>query len=149
MAQVQLTEGVSVVSLHNIPSDGRILSVLLKRLGESGVNLDMISQSTPISSAISVSFTILDCDLVNTLKVLNDDEFEKKLRPLVSSENSKILLFDPEMNKKCGVAAAVIDALTSRGIEILMITTSELEISIAVPRIRQLDAVEAVNALIK
>ena len=143
--RLQLTEGVSVVSLPQIPANGLLTAKLLARLGDAGIILDMISQSTPSSSQVSISFTILDADLVATLKVLREPEFEGKLKPLISSENTKIQLYDPQMDQKSGVAAAVLGAIVEQGIEILLITTSDLDISVAIPGVRQMDAINAIK----
>lgn len=145
--RLQLTEGVSVVSLPQVPADGLLISKLLTRMGEADIILDMISQTAPSSNQISLSFTILDADLVATLKVFREPEFEGKLKPLISSENTKIQLFDPQMDQKSGVAAAVIGSIIAQGIEILLITTSDLDISVAIPGVRQLDAIAGIKAV--
>jgi aspartate kinase len=65
---------------------------------------------------------------------------------LVSGGYSKINLFGEEMVTSCGVAARALAALAGAGIEIVLITTSDLDISLL---IRQQDEDTALNALHK
>ena len=51
---------------------------------------------------------------------------------LVSGGYSKINLFGEEMVTSCGVAARALNALAMAGIEVLLITTSDLDISLLV-----------------
>jgi aspartokinase len=65
---------------------------------------------------------------------------------LVSGGYSKINLFGEEMVTSCGVAARALAALAGAGIEIVLITTSDLDISLL---IRQQDEDTALDALHK
>ena len=65
---------------------------------------------------------------------------------LVSGGYSKINLFGEEMVTSCGVAARALAALDGAGIEIVLITTSDLDISLL---IRQQDEDTALDALHK
>ena len=52
--------------------------------------------------------------------------------PLISSGYSKINLFGEEMVTSCGVAALALRTLRDAGIEVVLITTSDLDISLRV-----------------
>ena len=54
--------------------------------------------------------------------------------PLISSGYSKINLFGEEMVTSCGVAALALRTLRDAGIEVVLITTSDLDISLLVRR---------------
>ena len=66
--------------------------------------------------------------------------------PLVSGGYSKINLFGEEMVTSCGVAARALAALAGANIEIVLITTSDLDISLL---IRQQDEDSALEVLHK
>ena len=66
--------------------------------------------------------------------------------PLVSGGYSKINLFGEEMVTSCGVAARALAALSGANVEIVLITTSDLDISLL---IRQQDEDAALEALHK
>mgnify|MGYP001783124615 FL=1 len=55
-----------------------------------------------------------------------------KASPLISVGYSKLNLFGEEMVTSCGVAARALNALAMAGIEVLLITTSDLDISLLV-----------------
>ena len=55
-----------------------------------------------------------------------------KAAPLLSVGYSKLNLFGEEMVTSCGVAARALNALAAAGIEVLLITTSDLDISLLV-----------------
>ena len=57
---------------------------------------------------------------------------EGKSSPLISVGYSKLNLFGEEMVTSCGVAARALSALAKAEIEVLLITTSDLDISLLV-----------------
>ena len=57
---------------------------------------------------------------------------DAKAAPLLSVGYSKLNLFGEEMVTSCGVAARALNALAAAGIEVLLITTSDLDISLLV-----------------
>ena len=71
---------------------------------------------------------------------------DAKASPLISVGYSKLNLFGEEMVTSCGVAARALAALAGANIEIVLITTSDLDISLL---IRQQDEDAALEALHK
>jgi len=57
---------------------------------------------------------------------------DAKASPLISVGYSKLNLFGEDMVTSCGVAARALNALAMAGIEVLLITTSDLDISLLV-----------------
>lgn len=109
------------------------LSEALQLFAENGVVVDMICQSAPRGASIDFSFTT------------NTDYFETAMKtikayqaaagaavPLISSGYSKINLFGEEMVTSCGVAARALTALADAQIDVALITTSDLDISLLV-----------------
>ena len=90
----------------------------------------MISQTAPKGSVNTLSFTVADEHVPQVLAVLN--EMNTGIRPMVSTGNVKIALYGEEMPSKVGVAAGAFALLNKAGIDILLITTSEVDISIVV-----------------
>ncbi len=145
VTNLTVTENVSVLSFHRMPDDGKLICALLEKLDEASVNIDAISQTAPYSHNINLSFSISDNDLVTTLTAIN--EMAKKhpeIKPMVSSENCKLQLFGDDMRTMHGVASAAISAVANAGVDIQLITTSEVDISILVSGSR---VQEAMNAL--
>jgi len=133
VTQIDVCEDVAVVTLTNMPLS---LSVAVKAFGQmasTGVNIDMISQTSPVGDRVSISFTCPDRDL---LKVLDIAKGIKKSHPkvssLVSSGNAKLSLYGEEMREEAGVFARAIRALDLVKVEPQLITTSEIDISLLV-----------------
>ena len=101
---------------------------------ETGVVVDMISQSAPHGTTIDFSFTASSSDLPLVMKAISAANLDKdaKASPLISVGYSKLNLFGEDMVTSCGVAARALNALAMAGIEVLLITTSDLDISLLV-----------------
>ena len=97
------------------------------------VDVDMISLAPVQSSKTSLSFTIVDDDLVKILSYtsgLGDSD----IRPIVSSGNCKISIDDAGMEHCPGVAAGIFSKVAAAEADIRLITTSEAQVSILVAK---------------
>ena len=110
----------------------------------AGIVVDMICQSAPRGEAVDFSFTTSYANFAAVMKAL--PEAAKVHPPLISGGYSKINLFGEEMVTSCGVASRALSALAGENIEIALITTSDLDISLL---IRQQDEDAALAALTK
>ena len=104
----------------------------------------MICQSAPRGSAVDFSFTTSYDNFAAVMRAL--PATAKANPPLVSGGYSKINLFGEDMVTSCGVGARALAALAGASIEIVLITTSDLDISLL---IRQQDEDAALEALHK
>ena len=95
-----------------------------------------------IDAAVDFSFTTSYDNFAAVMKAI--PAAAKANPPLISGGYSKINLFGEEMVISCGVAARALAALAEAGVEIALITTSDLDISLLV---RQQDEDAALNAL--
>ena len=93
----------------------------------------MISKATPTREYASLSFTTSDDQLAQVLAMTNEIRSKyPTLKPIVSSSNVKLSLFGEDFPKYPGIAAQVFHALSQKGIELLLITTSDVDISLLV-----------------
>lgn len=130
ISKINQTENVAVVSLDKAPSDIRFLNKLFCSVSEKGINIDMISQTAPKGNKISLSFTIDEKDMAELLSVLTKLDI-KGMITSVSAGNAKLSLYGKEMPCRVGVAADVFSCLFENNIDVLLITTSEVDISMA------------------
>ena len=114
----------------------------LQVFAEAGIVVDMICQSAPRGSSVDFSFTTSYDNFASVMKAM--PAAVKSNPPLISGGYSKINLFGEEMVTSCGVAARALSALADAGVEIALITTSDLDISLLV---RQQDEDAALSAL--
>ena len=90
----------------------------------------MICQSAPRGSAVDFSFTTSYDNFAAVMRAL--PAAAKGQSPLVSGGYSKINLFGEDMVTSCGVGARALAALAGASIEIVLITTSDLDISLLI-----------------
>ena len=114
----------------------------LEVFAKAGIVVDMICQSAPRGAEVDFSFTTSYANLPAVMAAL--PEAAKAHPPLISGGYSKVNLFGEEMVTSCGVAARALRALAGAGVEIALITTSDLDISLLV---RQQDEDTALEVL--
>lgn len=133
ISKITMTDGVAVVSLENVSADINFLSYLFGELRQSGINVDMISQTAPRGMTNSIIFTVIQSKVADLLKITkNIEQKYAKVKTMISLGNVKFCMFGEDMPTKVGVAAGVFDSLKKHGVELLLITTSDVDISIVV-----------------
>lgn len=115
----------------------------LQNLASAGVVVDMISQTAPFGNHIHFSFT---ADFLHFDATIHTIGGKDDAKPMISGGYSKINLYGQEMVESVGVAARALDALAQGGVDIVLITTSDLDISLLV---RQEDEDVALQTLQK
>lgn len=131
--QITYASDVTLITLSSLPCDSRAVASVLTALSDSGVNVDMISQTAPQGGSIRLSFTISDTSLADALAVLARVRQENPdISPEILPGNAKLAFYDPNMVHTPGVAAQVFSLLSEADIQIMLVTTSEVDISILV-----------------
>lgn len=145
VSKLSVCEDIALVTFNRIGADLKFISAVFTDFSKEGVVIDMISQSTPTGDLMNVSFTVAGADLVKVLALTNRYKAQyPNIKPLVSSGNSKLQLFGEEMREMSGVAAKAISTVAEMGASVLMITTSEVDISLLLSGGNQpLEALEA------
>ena len=118
------------VTLKDIPKDVNILSSIFEAIGSKRVNIDMISQSSPVDGMVSVSFTIPKESLKDSLKIIDKLTVDNKV--IVDEDITKFSMVGLGMKTTSGVAARMFRVFSKNNIEIKMITTSEIRITCAI-----------------
>lgn len=149
ISELTITENITLVTLENIPINDKVIANIFTSLANADLNIDMISQTSPLKGNISISFTLKDDDLftaIQTLKIYKKDI--PNLRIDVNSNNTKLSLYDDNMKFSCGVAAKTMTLLSEANIDIKMITTSEIDISYLIYASDQKIAIKILNEII-
>jgi aspartate kinase len=135
----------AMVTVTNLPYDIKAISEIFKSLADRQINVDMISQTTPINNLLNVSFTIPKGDLPAALDSLEKlkgrfGQFEIE----TDTEVTKLSVVGIGMRSQPGVAARMFSALADNNIDIKIITTSEIRISCTIDPKDQDSAVAAI-----
>ncbi len=118
---------------------------LFKLLSDNNINIDIIVQAFGETSIKNITFTVKMTDLNRTLKILNENKEKINAKEILHAENlSKVSIVGVGIANKPGVAADMFEALYEKNINMHMITTSEIKISVLV---NIEDANTAVNAI--
>ncbi|GGJ70783.1 aspartate kinase [Anoxybacillus voinovskiensis] len=140
---IAFEDKVTRVTVQHLPKGLQTLPTIFTALANRGINVDIIIQSTTASETTSVSFSIRTEDLQETLEVLQslegiDVEHESQL--------AKVSIVGSGMISNPGVAAQMFQVLAAEGIEVKMVSTSEIKISTVIAQEKMVAAVEALHA---
>jgi aspartate kinase len=134
---------ITVVDLPDIPG---VASDIFGRLANVGVNVDMIVQSAAIDKKNDISFTVTKNDMKKTLLELDKIIAKFKASNVICDEHvAKISIIGVGMKNNPGVAAKMFDILSKKGINIEMISTSEIKISCIIDEDKVIKAVEELH----
>lgn len=132
------------VTIKDIYSDINILSNLFEALASKRISIDMISQTAPIDGKVNVSFTIPKQNIEECLNII--DDFAERENVYVDKDIDKFSVVGIGMKASSGVAAKMFKLFSDNGIEVKMITTSQIRITCA---IKQSDTQKAVDLVIR
>ena len=130
VSKISITYNVALVTIDKLPNNTKIISELFNTIAQRKINIDMISQAPPFRGSISISFSLPSEDLVDALSALNEFKRNAKdLRIEIDADNTKLQVFGEGMRNLPGVAARLFTLLANEGVEIKLVTTSEVDIS--------------------
>ena len=141
-----VTKNESLVSIKEIPDQPGTSLTIFEKIAVENITVDMIVQNIGLDGKANISFTVLDDDLPVT-----QDAVRKALDQLGSGQLecrqdvSKVSVVGLGMAQQTGVADHMFRTLAAAGINIQMITTSEIKISVLVERERAEEALRLVH----
>jgi aspartate kinase len=147
---VSLDKNQARVTLAAVPDHPGVAAKIFKALGDAAINVDMIVQTASHGSglpATDISFTLDKPDLLKTQKVLGAIKGDIGYREVISDENiGKLSIVGVGMRSHSGVAAKMFEALANSGVNIQMISTSEIKISVVIDLAKGEGAMQALHA---
>lgn len=122
------------VTLRNLPDVPGVAAKVFGPLADNAVNVDMIVQNlSPDRQKTDLTFTVPRTDLPKTLEVLKKTAAELTGMQVESSADvAKISIIGIGMRSYVGVASKMFKTLAEKGINIQVITTSEIKVSVLV-----------------
>lgn len=147
---VSLDKNQAKVTLVGVPDKPGVAARIFKAIGDAGVNVDMIVQNISHGSgapATDLSFTVDKPDLPRAQKTL--DALKPDIgfgRILATEKIGKLSIVGVGMKSHTGVAGRMFDTLAREGVNIDMISTSEIKISVVVDLGKAEQAMRAVHA---
>ena len=137
------------ITVRGVPNTPGSAARVFEVVAEVGANIDMIVQNVPVedNSRANITFTLPEGDAQRALDALEAHREEIQYKELrYNPDIGKLSLIGAGMRTTPGVSATLFGALSQAGINIDLISTSEIRISV-VTRLEDLDrAVQAVHS---
>ena len=147
ITNISVSYNIALVTVDSLPNNNNVISGIFNSIAQQKINIDMISQTPPYRGTISLSFSIPSEDLVKAIGALNALKKDvPSLRVEVDADNTKVSIYGKEMNNLPGVAARLFTTMAKNGIDVKLVTTSEVDISYL---IYEKDVDRAINAIKK
>ena len=122
------------VTVHGVPDKPGIAYAILGPIADAGINVDVIVQNVSHDGTTDLSFTLGRGDLKRALKMLNDQVKPAIKCKAITGDDSmaKVSIVGLGMRSHTGIAASMFRTLAEEGINIQMISTSEIKISVVI-----------------
>ena len=137
---------VAKITVVGIPDRPGIASSIFESLAEAGISVDTIVQNASIENITDLTFTVAKGDLAKAMKVVKPiAESIDAWQCASDSKLGKVSVIGTGMQNTPGFAARMFSALSQEGINIQLITTSEIRITCIIDEARVSEAVRALH----
>ena len=143
-------ERVARLSVVGVPDRPGIAAAIFLPLAEADIAADVIIQTASHEGATDVSFTVSTADSRRATEILQGVAREMGARTVLEEDGlAKVSVVGSGIRGQPGVAATMFDTLAKNGINIEMISTSEIRITCIIKADRVADAVRALHQAFK
>lgn len=150
--QKRLVSGIAfsreeaIISLGGIPKQIGIEGHILDKISQANIEIDMIAQNTAAQDSVDFTFTVHRREHQKALKIVEDLKNELNINSIKTNPKvAKISLVGIGMRSQTGVASTMFSSLGKAGINIQMITTSEIRISVIIDEVHLEQGVRVIH----
>lgn len=147
---VSLDKNQAKLTIVAVPDRPGVASQMFTALAKQAINVDMIVQNVSRHSdkpVTDLSFTVEKADLLKSQKVIEGLKKDIGYRELTTDESiGKLSIVGVGMRSHSGIAAKLFETLAAHGINIDMISTSEIKVSVVIDIAKGEEAAKAVHA---
>ncbi len=137
------TARISVIGVEDKPG---VAFKIFHRLAKNNINIDIILQSVGRDGSKDISFTVAGDDLQEAVKVLEESKKALTIKEVKFNEKvAKVAVVGAGMMSNPGVASQMFEALYNNNVNINMISTSEIRISVLIDEKDVDKAVQAIH----
>lgn len=135
------------LTVLGVPDRPGIAYAILKPISEANIEVDMIIQNQSVAGTTDFTFTVSRNDCEKALTILNTHATEMGAKEVLSDKGIvKVSLVGIGMRSHSGVAARMFEVLYNEGINIEMISTTEIKISVVIREGELERAVQSLHA---
>jgi len=121
------------ITIVGVPDKPGVAAQIFGTVAEAHINVDMIIQNISHTAMTDLSFTVPRADLKKAVPIIETVAKDIQAKSVsVTEAIAKVSLIGVGMRSHSGVAAKMFDVLSREGINIMMISTSEIKISCVV-----------------
>lgn len=121
------------IAVMRVPDKPGIAAKILSPLSDANISVDMILQNVSEEGYTDFTFTVTKADFKKALAITKETAREVEAKEVLTDENiSKISIVGVGMRSHAGVATKMFQVLARENINIQMISTSEIKISVVV-----------------
>ena len=144
---VAADRNVAKITLAGVPDRPGIAAALFEPLAQEGISVDTIVQNASLERTTDLTFTVARTDLKRAVEVVEPLSKSIGSQGVVTAERlAKVSVVGTGMQNAPGYAASMFKALYEAGINIEMITTSEIRITCLIDEEQVPNAVQALHA---
>ena len=133
IAGIAFNRDEAKLTVRGVPDQPGVAYKILGPIGEANIEVDMIVQNIATDGTTDFTFTVNRGDYAKALKTLEKTSDELGAREVIGDKRIvKISLVGVGMRSHAGIASQMFEALSKEGINIQMISTSEIKISVVV-----------------
>ncbi|MCL2469334.1 MAG: aspartate kinase [Alphaproteobacteria bacterium] len=126
--------GIAKITLHGLPDQPGVAANVLGVLARAGFNVDMIAQASAGDGYdASISVTVVRAEMERAVETLRSEQDSLKFSTIITNDNvAKIRIVGMGMRTRHGIAALMFQALAEKSINIYLIETSEISITVLI-----------------
>jgi aspartate kinase len=118
------------LTISRVPDKPGIAAKIFMPISDSGIVIDMIIQNTRAGDLTDMTFTVPRTDYKKALGILQEVAADIGAEEVSSADNiAKVSIVGVGMRNHSGIASTMFHVLANEGINIMMISTSEIKIS--------------------
>lgn len=118
------------ISIYGLPDRPGVAAKIFGPIGEAGINVDMIIQTGRPDGKADLTFTVPRTDFKQALEIVKEVGEELGIERIEGDDKiAKVSIIGAGMRTHSGVATKMFETLAKHGINIMMISTSEIKIS--------------------
>ncbi|MEZ5538851.1 MAG: aspartate kinase [Pseudomonadales bacterium] len=130
---IAFTRDDAKLTVRGVPDKPGIASRILGPVSEANIEVDVIVQNVAADNTTDFTFTVAKSEMTKTAAILEKLAKELGAREVVQDDKiAKVSIVGVGMRSHAGVAAKMFQALAAHNINIQMITTSEIKISVVI-----------------
>jgi aspartate kinase len=133
VAGIAYSRDEAKITVRRVPDRPGIAAAIFVPLAEANINVDMIVQNVAEDATTDMTFTVGKTDLARATSVLEQARADIGFAEIKTDQNvAKLSVVGVGMRSHAGVAGTMFRTLAERGINIQVISTSEIKVSVLV-----------------